>query len=304
MHYDEFISLALYHPTLGYYRKQKQRVGKSERTDFYTSNSIGEPWGKMIIEACTQILEPNDLRNYSFVEIAAEPKCSVLNQVDHPFKSSITFRLGDTIKIPKYSIVFSNEWLDAQPFKRFKFDAISGEWMEIGVSLVGNTFNECTFSTKQPTAFPVKSVDGYTIDWPTGAKKAIDDIISQSWRGLFLTFDYGLSQNIILHERPDGTARGYYRHQIMSDLLSQPGEQDLTCHLCWDELRESLKQNNFVSPKVQTQEAFFMHHSQNTIKNLFAENNGSLNFEMQKLKELIHPQHLGNKFQALWAIRN
>ena len=304
MPYDEFINLALYHPTVGYYTKQKERVGKNDNSDFYTSNSIGAPWGEMIIDACTQILKHKDLKNYSFIEIAAEPECSILNQIDHPFGSSITYRLGDTIEIPQHSIVFSNEWLDAQPFKRFRFDATKKEWMEIGVSLFGDEFNECIFPTKKPTAFPAKSVDGYNVDWPTGAKEAINIIISQRWSGLFLTFDYGLSRNAILHERPDGTARGYYRHEIITDLLSQPGEQDLTCHLCWDELIECLEKNNFGTPELQTQESFLMHHSQNKIKSLFEQKNGSLNIEMQKLKELIHPQYLGNKFQALWAIRD
>ena len=43
--------------------------------------------------------------------------------------------------------------------------------------------------------------------------------------------------------------------------------------------------------------------SQNKIKHLIEQSDGPLDSKMQKLKELIHPQHLGNKFQALWAVR-
>jgi SAM-dependent MidA family methyltransferase len=47
MPFDEFVNLALYHPTLGYYSQRKERVGKSDNSDFYTSNSIGSPWGRI-----------------------------------------------------------------------------------------------------------------------------------------------------------------------------------------------------------------------------------------------------------------
>jgi SAM-dependent MidA family methyltransferase len=303
MPFDEFVNLALYHPTLGYYSQRKERVGKSDNSDFYTSNSIGSPWGELIVEACTQILKPKELKNYTFIEIAAEPDCSILNQIDHPFESTMTYRLGDSIEIPYQSIVFSNEWLDAQPFKRFRFDGTQKEWMEIGVNLLEKKFTECFFQTKQSAVFPKECIDGYTIDWPTGARTAIDEIISQNWRGLFLTFDYGLSRNTILQERPEGTARGYSKHKINTDLLSMVGGQDLTCHLCWDELIDCLKSKKFFSPKLQSQESFFMHHSQNSIKQLIEKSNDPLDSKLQKLKELIHPQHLGNKFQALWAVR-
>ena len=303
MPFNEFVNLALYHPTLGYYSKKKERVGKNDSSDFYTSNSIGSPWGELIIEACTQILKPKDLTNYTFIEIAAEPECSVLNQIDHPFEHTMIFRLGDSIEIPDHSIVFSNEWLDAQPFKRFRFDGIKKEWREIGVTLSGKKFTECFFPIEKNIILPKESMDGYTIDWPSGARKAIEEIISQNWNGLFLTFDYGLSRKTILEERPEGTARGYYRHKIIADLLSMVGEQDLTCHLCWDELIDCLKSRNFCSPELQSQESFFMHHSQSKIKNLIERSNGPLDAKIQKLKELIHPQHLGNKFQALWAVR-
>ena len=37
----------------------------------------------------------------------------------------------------------------------------------------------------------------------------------------------------LIGDRPAGTARAYYRHEATRDLLARPGEQDLTCHVCW-----------------------------------------------------------------------
>jgi len=303
MPFDEFVELALYHPYLGYYSKSKARVGKRNGTDFYTSSSTGSLWGKLVVDACSKILKLTNLNQYTFVEIAAEPDCSILNEIQHPFNSSLIFRLGDNIKIPDKAIVFSNEWLDAQPFKRFRFNGVTNEWHEIGVSLNKNQIVESDLLAKSDINFPKNSFPRYTIDWPTGSFKAIEQVLTQSWSGLFLTFDYGLPREILFNERPNGTARGYYRHQLESELLKRPGEQDLTCHLCWDELIERLKRNRFNEPELQSQESFFMHHAQKEIQTLLNQTKEGINSEIQTLKELIHPQNFGNKFQALWAVR-
>ena len=119
---DEFVRFALYHPKHGYYISDTRRVGKGRDTDFYTSNSHGKLWGELIVEACSEILGAEQIKKHSFVEIAAEPNCSILKGIDTPFESTNTIRLGDKAKIPSKSVVFSNEWLDAQPFKRFRFN--------------------------------------------------------------------------------------------------------------------------------------------------------------------------------------
>mgnify|MGYP003347625901 CR=1 FL=1 len=66
------------------------------------------------------------------------------------------------------------------------------------------------------------------------ATALLETIAAQPWTGLFLTCDYGRSLHELLTEYPAGTARAYHRHRQSNDLLAQPGEQDLTRHLCWD----------------------------------------------------------------------
>jgi SAM-dependent MidA family methyltransferase len=301
---DEFVDLALYHHSFGYYSINKKRVGKAEGTDFYTSNTLGTVWGELIVDACTQILDVKDLAEYTFVEIAAEPGCSVLDKVDHPFSSSISIRLGDPLKIPDRAIVFSNEWLDAQPFKRFRFDTSEKKWREIGVGYREGKLTEYTISQVSNTVFPDENLDGYTIDWPIGSIRAMNSLLARQWKGLFLTFDYGLSKPVLLNERPDGTARAYHQHQMNGDLFANAGKQDLTCHLCWDELTDCLKKNLFKEIGLLNQESFFMKYAQKKIRNLIEQANNPLDSKVQKLKELIHPQHFGSKFQVLWGKRD
>ena len=142
MPFDEFIDFALYDEEIGYYSSLKKRVGRSENTDFYTSSSFGSLWGELIVDACKTILQKETLAHFTFVEIAAEPGQSILEGVRHPFEKSQVIRLGEDIEIPSPAIVYSNEWLDAQPFKRFRFCTESGIWQERGVSLEKNSFQE------------------------------------------------------------------------------------------------------------------------------------------------------------------
>jgi SAM-dependent MidA family methyltransferase len=309
MPFDEFINFALYDEKIGYYTSLKQRVGRSENTDFFTSSSLGTLWSELIVDACKKILEKETLDQYTFVEIAAEPGQSIMEGTRHPFGATRVIRLGDEMQIPSPAIVYSNEWLDAQPFKRFRFCPESGIWQELGISLEDNSFQEKTLdpaltSTMAENLFTKDYSNTYQIDWPSGSIEVLDNLCKQPWKGLFLTFDYGLNKEVLLQERPRGTARSYYRHRLVENLLSRTGEQDITCHLCWEELLGVLNRRKFTQSNLSSQESFLMNHASSKIQEIFSKtSDNSSDPRMQALKEIIHPVHMGTKFQALWGIR-
>ena len=306
--FDEFIHWALYSQSVGYYRRKNERVGRSETSDFYTSTSMGSVWGEMILCACETLLYPQKVTDFTFYEIAAEPDSSALDGVVHKFKEAKTLRLGDKIEFSGPSIIYSNEWLDAQPFRRFKFDLSQNLWIEMGVSCN----DEGIFEKKMKPAsnsiakmFKNPNSDGYTIDWPSGANKALEKIVSKkNWYGLFLTFDYGIDFSTMITSRPEGTARGYRNHKLINNILERIGEQDITCHLCWDSLKHILEQNEFFNISLERQESFFMKNASTLIEKIIANKGSGLNTKLLSIKELIHPQHLGSKFQALYAMRS
>lgn len=309
MPFDEFIDFALYDEEIGYYSSLKKRVGRSENTDFYTSSSFGSLWGELIVDACKTILQKETLAHFTFVEIAAEPGQSILEGVRHPFEKSQVIRLGEDIEIPSPAIVYSNEWLDAQPFKRFRFCSEDRIWRELGVSLEIDSFQEKTLdaSLTSPITkrkFPEDYSGTYDIDWPSGSIEILDNLCKQPWKGLFLTFDYGLNKQVLLKERPLGTARSYYRHKLEENLLARTGEQDITCHICWDELQTILNLRKFKPSILSSQESFLMNHASGKIQEIFSKKSqNQADPRMQTLKEIIHPVHMGTKFQALWGIR-
>lgn len=299
--------LALFDPEFGYYRRPKARVGRAPGTDFFTSsNSV--LFGELILSACGTLLSPRSLGDFTLVEIGAEPESNVLAGIDSPFKAVRTLRIGEALEIEGDCVVFSNELFDAQPFHRLVFE--QGTWSELGVALSPTgEFTECVLPDFSPTVsgrralLPTTAEEGYHLDMPIAATDLAAKIASQPWKGLFLAFDYGKSWRELTEETPAGTVRAYSQHHQSNDLLAQPGEQDLTGHICWDWLAIALATYGFSHPTVHPQESFFVRQAGTRIAEIMSEEAARLSPRKQSLMQLLHPSLMGLKFQALWAKR-
>ncbi|HXA80207.1 MAG TPA: SAM-dependent methyltransferase, partial [Opitutaceae bacterium] len=231
----------------------------------------------------------------------------ILANTPHPFGATKTFRLGDPLELKGRCVVFSNELFDAQPFHRFVFRR--GAWRELGVALRDDTLVEVELPEASPALSAIEGpapspVEGYCIDTPLEATALAGRIAAQPWSGLFLAFDYGKTWAELTEATPAGTARAYFRHAQSNDLLARPGEQDLTCHVCWDWLADALARHGFATPQVESQESFFVHHAADYLAGATAAEAGRFSEKKLSLLQLLHPSHLGQKFQALWAWRD
>lgn len=311
MSYERFIDLALYDPQVGYYRRNQPRVGYGPGTDFFTASTSGPIFGELVVAACTKLLGERDPGQYQFVEIGAEPADSsrqrpaggILAGVSHPFAAARAAQLGDSLKLAGRCIVFSNELFDAQPFRRFAFR--QGAWRELGVGLQEGSLVEVELSAgPADPRLPASAPEGYHLDAAMAATTLAAQIAAQTWTGLFVAFDYGKTWRELIEATPQGTARAYHRHNQSNDLLARPGEQDLTCHVCWDWLAEALSNAGFATPSVESQEAFFIHHAAEFIAATSAAEASRMSQRKLALMQLLHPAHLGQKFQVLHAVRD
>ena len=303
-----FMQVALYHPEAGYYTQKKTRVGRKPETDFYTSSSLGSVFGRLVVESATTRLGLEKAKESVFVELGAEPGQNIFDAKHSPFKEHITLRLGESLQeLPKHSVLFANEILDAQPFHRFRYHA--GQWRELGVRIQGASIEEVLLPEPTLNArtlmerLPLDTIEGYTVDIPSGAETLIQSLIPNDWEGLLFLFDYGKSIDSLLFETPQGTARAYIRHRQSNNLLATPGKQDITCHIGWEWIENVLKNMKFQDIRVDSQEACFMKYAPQTIQQIITERPGEFTPERRTLQELIHPSHLGQKFQALSAKR-
>jgi len=313
--FARFMELALYHPAAGYYAKKRRRIGRDASTDFYTATSLGPVFGELIVSAAVKLLGAKDPAGCKFVEIGAEPEGGVLAGVSHPFAGSHTVARGQPVELAGECVVFSNELFDAQPCHRLVRQG--GAWRELGVAWQRDAsvapgsggLVEVILPDLSPEVadlvgrLPANAPEGYHLDLPLRSRALLRQIAGQPWRGLFLAFDYGRTWRELVEETPQGTARAYARHRQSSDLLAQPGEQDLTCHVCWDWLIEGLVADGFPAPQVESQESFFVRHAANALDALMTAEAARFSPRKQALLQLLHPGQMGQKFQVLHGLR-
>lgn len=305
--FAQFMALALYHPEVGYYRRDRQRVGLAADTDFYTASSTGTVFGELVVAAATTLLQPAAPADHTFVELGAEPGGGVLAGGVHPFHGSTTLRLGDELQPTGNCVVFSNELFDAQPFHRLI--RRNGEWREVGVVLAGEQLSEVELSEFSPAVaavrerLPAAAIDGYRLDLPLAAAALCAQIARAPWHGTFIAFDYGKSWTALATDTPTGTARAYRAHRQERDLLAAPGRQDLTCHICWDWLEAELAAAGFTDIRLESQEAFLIRHAGETAARITQGAKPGPDPRRSRLHELLHPGLLGQRFQVLHARR-
>ena len=266
------------------------------------------------VGACLQAIPPGQSRASSLLHAHGagdDPQRGtggVLAGVAHPFAAATAISLGQPLTLPPRAVVFSNELFDAQPCHRLVRH--EGHWHEIGVALHGHTLQEVLLPDPSPEVraangrLPAAAPEGYRIDLPLAAARLAAQIAAQPWTGLFVAFDYGKSWRELTEGTPAGTARAYARHRQSGDLLAQPDEQDLTCHICWDWLTEALLAHGFTAPVLESQEAFFVHHAAPVLSRLAAAEAGRFSSRKLGAMQLLHPGNMGQKFQVLWARRD
>ncbi|MBI5689473.1 MAG: SAM-dependent methyltransferase [Verrucomicrobia bacterium] len=295
--FERFMELALFDPVAGYYRRPRVRVGRTPGTDFFTAAHTGPGFGEMVAAACVSRLAGRDPRTHTFVEIGAEPGQCVLDGVAHPFGAVRAVRLADPLELSGPCVVFSNELFDAQPCRRTVFS--QGRWHEIGVRLLGDRLEEVHWASD--IAEP--GSEGYRFDRPIAAARLAAAIAAQPWQGLFVAIDYGKTEAELREHSPGGTVRAYHRHRQTPDLLARPGEQDLTCHICWDWLEAALQGHGFEDLRLEFQESFFIRHAGGYLEAAANAEAGRLSARKLGLFQLLHPSQMGQKFQVLSARR-
>lgn len=207
--FSQFMTIALYEPGLGYYVRPRSAFGP--QGDFFTAAQLQPVFGRYV--QCLVERYCPDLER--FVDLGAGRE-----DLSTAFAAATYSAVHPGQEIPKTNraVLFANEFFDALPV------ALYQDGQELRVAHGPNGF--------QWHPEPPKS--GVLEQRPLAAHW-----LAQGWAavgsGYFFILDYGYRQR----ERsrlPEGTLMGYRRHRSIGDVLSQPGEQDISAHVDWDSL--------------------------------------------------------------------
>jgi len=207
-------------------------------------------------------------------------------------------------------VLFSNELMDALPAHRFAWNAGRQVWFEWLVDGLDGQFtwrkggapersHRAALDEMVPKEIEAVLPDGYVVDYSPAATRWWrwgSSCLKQGW---LVTFDYGFDADaMLLPERVNGTLRAYRHHQAVGDVLSEPGETDITAHVHFDRLRSIGEASGLNTEFFGTQERFLvqvMEESTRSTRNPVALNPA----RQRQFKTLIHPDHFGHSFKAL-----
>jgi SAM-dependent MidA family methyltransferase len=257
--FDQFMELALYDPTYGYYSARMQTVGRAG--DFSTSATLDESLGRALsswIRSEAEALRPArptvielgagtgqlarailrhfrlwDKLRYYVVDVRTWSQLP--HRTRHFSLVSEALRAADGL-----AILFSNEFVDAFPCRRFirtesGWDEIwlelqHGRWIERGMPIDAYPESHALSST-----LPI----GQRIEVHESYHSWLKDLSCMLERGSLLTIDYGGSTADIYRGQRSGTLRAFFQHQRLQgmEIYLRPGQQDLTADVNFEDLR-------------------------------------------------------------------
>jgi len=339
--FAEFMQMALYHPEYGYYNSDRERVGKFG--DYYTSPTVHRIFGELIAKQleemwrilgketftivemganrgwlCYDIIQSikkeypvfYDNIHYIIVEInpyAREKQRLLLESIDvTDEKVSWHTYSEDGFSFDRIQGCFlSNEFVDALPVHRLKVK--NKVLKEIYVSYNKTGFFEIDdeVSTEALKRYLntyqiyLKEGQGYEVN--LGAAEWLRHVSEKLQKGFVLTIDYGDTIDGLYRENgSDGTLRCFYKHTVNRDFYERPGEQDITAHVDFTNLMSAGK-------SAGLEVTGFTKQSHYLIALCILERLKAVNTDigtMLKLKNLFHPEGMGDVFKVLIQHKN
>lgn len=257
--FGRFMELALYHPTLGYYRGGPERFGKAG--DFYTNSQLQPVFGRLVAQQLDRwkqelgasgrftVLELGTGRG----ETAAEVRRCMPDIEWTPVES------GDRWPTRKVTgAVFCNEFFDALPVDLV--ERRDADWVEWGVGQSGGQFAwERTGARGDRRGLP-RIGEGQRIETCERQVRAIERIHGILDRGWVLVIDYGYTRGEVERGKrfADGSLMSYSAHRADPDVLLEPGQRDITAHVNFSALEDAGRAVGLEVLPLRTQQAFLL----------------------------------------------
>ncbi len=324
---------ALYHPAHGYYSSGRAALGRAG--DYFTSVSVGPLFGRLLAAQFAEMWEAlGRADDFTIVEQGAHDGqfahdvLSAAQREHADFFAALRYRIvepfpalrerqattlanfADKIvwhssleELPPFrGVHFSNELLDSFPVHLVRWNG--AEWHERHVTERDGVFEFVDLPLSDPRLaerLPSNLPAGYETEVNLAALDWIEALARKLTSGFVLIADYGWPRaEFFAPERTSGTLQSCARHRILPSPLTEIGHADITAHVEWTSLAERAQacglhvagfadQHHFLTGLLAKLGDAFVSSADEKTK--------------RALQTLIHPQHLGMKFQFLCLAR-
>ena len=281
--FDEFMSLALYTPGLGYYANDLRKLGlmPGSGSDFVTAPEITPLFGRTLARQIAQALQQtqtaelwefgagsgalaaqllgelgDQLRRYTIVDISGALRAR---------QQTTLQAFGDRVRwvseLPAQmnGVVVGNEVLDAMPVKLLARK--NGVWHERCVSWDPGTqkFVWIDVATSLRPPVEVEGEHDYLCEIHPQAQAFVRTLADTLQQGAVFLIDYGFPQAEYYHaQRIAGTVMCHRAHQADADPLSDIGLKDITAHVDFTGIALAAQDAGFNVLGYCTQARFLM----------------------------------------------
>ncbi len=252
MPFRRFMEVALYHPEYGYYRRAHDPFGKAG--DFYTAEQVQPVFGILIATYLQRLYEqmgcPADFR---VIELGAGR--AEMAQAFSAFEYTPVDVDRGALPDKFTGAVFANEFFDALPVEAVVRRGGCARQMLVGLD--GERFvwieGEAASAEIQSymDAYLAPQEEGNLMEVNLEALRWIERIAAQLERGFVLAIDYGYTKRESVRF-PDGTLMSYRRHTAMEDVLADPGERDITAHVCLTAIEQHAARFGFETIRFES----------------------------------------------------
>jgi len=287
--FRDFMEMALYHPTLGYYTSRRDVIGRS--ADYLTSSELTPLFGAMLGRQLREMWERLD-RPDRFDAVEAGPGTGVLARdvlgwaarTAPDLAAALRYTLVETsptlaerqqttlaaegfeaqwrddLPSTVSGCIFSNELLDAMPVHRVAVE--DGALREVYVTRDGDGFGEELRDPHPDVAAYFGALgllpgEGCHAEVNLEAPRWIASAAGALDRGYVLTFDYGYEAgDLYAGWRAEGTLLCFYRHNPATDPYARIGRQDITSHVDFTTIRRSGEDAGLTTLGLTTQAEF------------------------------------------------
>lgn len=332
----DYMKMALYEPTLGYYSSGFKKIGKDG--DFVTAPELGSLFAKTLAHQFMQIthklnepmimeigaglghfakdvleyLDDNKAlpKRYHILEISADLK-NRQKETLHQLPDHIKHRINwlDTPPEDSYDgIIFCNEVVDALPVEVFyytenNFQRLMVEW--------DDNFKETWGQFPSSLLEHIHSLNlspntNYRSEFIPHLHEWVTSITSKLQSGYVIFIDYGYHRKEYYHpQRASGTLVCHQRHQSNFNPFHQPGMQDITAFVDFTALAEAGEKANLKLHGYTTQANYLIDLGINNLIEPLSEHN-QINYHTQivELKKLLMPNEMGDRFKVMAFSKN
>ncbi len=236
--FRRFMEVALYHPEHGYYRRGRDPFGAAG--DYYTAEQLQPVFGILIARRLNMLFEQMESGGDRIVVELGAGRGEMA-----PAFSSFRYYPVDVSGggWPERfaGIVFANEFFDALPVhvaarRAGRFRAM----------LVGVKEDRFVWVEGEPVSGEIEEYarryappDGEDVilEICLDARRWIEEIARRLDRGFVVAIDYGYTARE-LARFPEGTLMSYRKHTACEDVLSDPGNGDITAHVNFTDLQD------------------------------------------------------------------